>query len=232
MERNRLRRFGIAAAVLVFLVAGLSHISFNVDILKLLPTHLPQVKGLSLFLKHFAQPNELIVTIEAPTAEQADAKATAIAEVLNKQPDLVARAVARAPWEKNPADLAELLAYLVLNQPPEKVLALVARLEADQTGATLKGTLEKLADSVSPQEVALLSYDPYDFAGAIGTSSFLSGDTQQSEFSPITRRLGGGSATSRTSPVPRAGRNWQACSSATPASPALSPISPAAWNGT
>src|SRR5580698_8953193 len=122
MKGFRLRWFGIVVAS-VFVVLGLSRISFNVNILKLLPTHLPQVKGLSLFLKHFAQPNELIVTIEAATAEEADAKATAIAGVLNKSPDLAQRAVARAPWEKNPADLAELLAYLVLNQPPEKVRA-------------------------------------------------------------------------------------------------------------
>ena len=33
---------------------GLSRISVDVDILRLLPTKLKQVEGLSLFLKHFA----------------------------------------------------------------------------------------------------------------------------------------------------------------------------------
>src|ERR1700710_2638419 len=100
MEKTRLRWIGIVVALLLFTGAGLSRISFNVDILKLLPTHLPQVKGLSLFLKHFAQPNELIVTVEAPTAEAADAAAEALAAAFAHEPELVERTVSHAPWEK------------------------------------------------------------------------------------------------------------------------------------
>ncbi len=141
------------------------------------------MKGLSLFLKHFAQPNELIVTIEAATPEAADTAADALSEAFGKRPDLVQRAVARAPWEKRPADLSELLAYLVLNQPPEKIRALVASLSSDQADATLQASVEKLGESISPQEVALLSYDPYNLAGVLNESGFLSGNGQQSEFS-------------------------------------------------
>ena len=183
MERTRLRWIGIVVALLLFTGAGLSHISFNVDILKLLPTHLPQVKGLSLFLKHFAQPNELIVTVEASTAEAADKAADALAETFAKHPELVQRAVARAPWEKNPAQLSELLAFLVLNQPPEKVQALLASLSSEKADATLKASIEKLGESISPQEVALLSYDPYNLAGVLAEAGFLSSNAQQSEFS-------------------------------------------------
>ncbi|MDR3402886.1 MAG: MMPL family transporter [Chthoniobacter sp.] len=183
MTRSKLRWIGILIALLVFAVAGLSHISFNVDILKLLPTHLPQVKGLSLFLKHFAQPNELIVTIEAPTPEAADTAADALSAAFAKRPDLVERAVSRAPWEKKPADLSELLAYLVLNQPPEKIRALAASLSPEQADATVKASVEKLGESVSPQEVALLSYDPYNLAGVLNGAGFLPNGGQQSEFS-------------------------------------------------
>jgi predicted RND superfamily exporter protein len=183
MERTRLRWIGIVVALLLFTGAGLSHISFNVDILKLLPTHLPQVKGLSLFLKHFAQPNELIVTVEASTAEAADRAADALAEAFARHPALVQRAVARAPWEKNPAELSELLAFLVLNQPPEKVRALLASLSPEKADATLKASIEKLGESISPQEVALLSYDPYNLAGVLAEAGFLSNNAQQSEFS-------------------------------------------------
>jgi predicted exporter len=184
MERTRLRWIGIAVAIVVFVGAGLSRISFNVDILKLLPTHLPQVKGLSLFLKHFAQPRELIVTVEAGTPEAADAATEAVAGALTKRTDLVERVVSRAPWEKRPADLAELLAYMVMNQPPEKIRALVATLSPEQADATLKANVEKLGESISPQEVALLSYDPYNLAGALSEAGFLSGSgVQQSEFS-------------------------------------------------
>lgn len=183
MERTKLRWIGIVVALLVFTGAGLSHISFNVDILKLLPTHLPQVKGLSLFLKHFAQPTELIVTVEAPTSDTAEAAADKIAEAFNAHPELVRRAVARAPWEKRPADLSELLAFLILNQPTEKIRPLVANLSPEQIDATLKANVEKLGESISPQEVALLSYDPCNLAGVLTETGFMSSGMQQSEFS-------------------------------------------------
>ena len=169
-------------AAAVFVAVGISRISFNVEILKLLPTHLPQVEGLSLFLKHFAQPTELIVTLEAPDSDTAEAAADKLAEHLGKQTSLIKRAVARPPWEKSPADLAELLAFLLLNQPPEKVSELTARLAPDKAAATLQDSLEKITDSISPQEVALLSYDPYNLAGTLATSGLMSG-AQQSEFS-------------------------------------------------
>jgi predicted exporter len=166
----------------VFVAAGLSRISFNVDILKLLPTHLPQVEGLSLFLKHFAQPNELIVTVEADTSDAAEQAAEALAIELAGHTEIIKRAAAHAPWEKNPAALSELLAFLVLNQPPEKIRELTARLAPDKAPATLQATMEKLTESISPQEIALLSYDPYNLAGALAESGLMSG-TQQSEFS-------------------------------------------------
>jgi predicted exporter len=179
---RRISWLALAAAAVVFVAAGLSRISFNIDILKLLPTHLPQVEGLSLFLKNFAQPRELIVTIEGESAEKVEACADDLAKSLAARTDLVSRAVARPPWEKNPAGLSELLAFMLLNQPPEKIAELTARIFPEQAPATLQATLEKLNDSVSPQEIALRSYDPYDFAAPLASSGLMSG-AQQSEFS-------------------------------------------------
>ena len=182
MRGNKLRWMALGVAALVFAAAGLSRISFNIEILKLLPTGLPQVEGLSLFLKHFAQPNELIITIEAPLADEAEADATFLASELAKHPDLVKRAIARPPWEKNPAGLSELLACLVLNQPPAKIHELVARLAPGNAEKALQETLEKLGESVSPQEIAMRSYDPFDLAAPLADAGVMSG-AQQSEFS-------------------------------------------------
>jgi predicted exporter len=182
MAKSRLGWMALALAAAVFVAVGISRISFNVEILKLLPTHLPQVEGLSLFLKHFAQPTELIVTLEAPDSDTAEAAADTLAAHLGKQTSLIKRAVARAPWEKNPAELSELLAFLLLNQPPETVNKTVAGLAPEKAAATLQDSLEKITDSISPQEVALLSYDPYNLAGALTTSGLMSG-APQSEFS-------------------------------------------------
>ena len=79
MRRTKLFWIVLAVVVLAYVSAGLSRITFNIDILRLLPTHQRQVEGLSLFLKNFALPNELIVTIEAPDAETAAKAALVVA---------------------------------------------------------------------------------------------------------------------------------------------------------
>ena len=134
-----------------------------------------------MFLKHFAQPDELIVTVEAPDQAVAEGTADDVAALLNAEPEIVKRAVARPPWEKNPAELSELLAFMAINQPPEAVRELVASLSPARAADTLQRTLERLTDSVSPQEIALLSYDPFDLAGPLADSTMMAG-TQQSEF--------------------------------------------------
>ena len=39
-----------------------------------------------------------------------------------------------------------------------------------KTAATLQESLEKITDSISPQEVALVGYDPYNLAGSLASS--------------------------------------------------------------
>ncbi len=180
--RSNGRRIALVAGLLVFVGLGLSHISFDVDIMRMLPTNLRQVRALSVFLKNFAAGDELIITVEAPTPDAAAKAADDIADHLAAMPKLVKRAVSRAPWEKNPGDLAEILAFLVLNQPPDAARALAGRLSPTGAPISLQATLEKLTDSISPQEIGLLSYDPYDLAGDTVASLMASSAQQQSEF--------------------------------------------------
>ena len=132
-------RIGIAAGLLVFVVLGLSRISFNVDIMRMLPTNLRQVRALSVFLKNFAASDELIITVEAPTPDAAAKTADDIADRLAAMPKLVKRAVSRPPWEKNPGELAEILAFLVLNQPPDAARDLAERLSPEQAPKSTPG---------------------------------------------------------------------------------------------
>jgi uncharacterized protein len=179
---SRTRWILLAVIALAYIAAGLSRISFNVDILRLLPSHLRQVEGLSLFLKNFAQPDELIVTIEAADSETAEAAADRLASALRRHSRLVKSAVARPPWENDPASLSEFLTFLLLNQPAEKMDGIRARLAPDQAGKTLQETLETLQTSVSPRDLSLLSYDPFGLSSALSGAGVFGG-AQQSEFS-------------------------------------------------
>lgn len=179
---STLRWLLFAALLAAYCAAGFSRISFDVDILKLLPTHLRQVQGLSLFLKHFALPDEVMLTIEAADAETADAAATSLATHLRAQHALVRRAVERAPWEESAPQLSEFLAYALLNQPPEKIRELTTRLEPACVDETLRDTMDKLATALAPREVAMLGYDPLGLTSALDFERIAPGGAQ-SEFS-------------------------------------------------
>lgn len=188
MRKSKVFWILLLVGVLAYIAAGLSRISFNVDILRLLPSHLHQVGGLSLFVKNFSQPNELIVTVEAADAEAADAAAEALVAALRGHPDLVKSAVARPPWEDDPAGLSEFLTFLLLNQSPKQVAALQARLAPDRAQATLQESLDALETSLSPGDIALRSYDPFGLATSlVGDGTF--GGMQGSEFSSADGRF-------------------------------------------
>ena len=120
-------------ALLVLLaVLGLWRLRFDVDVLNLLPPDQPTVQGLKLYQQHFANARELIITLRAPDAEQAERLADALAARLRQETNLVAGVSWQPPWMEQPAQLAELLACLWLNQPPESFGALTNRLAPDR----------------------------------------------------------------------------------------------------
>jgi len=182
MRRTKFLWILLAVASAAFVAAGLSRLSFNVDILRLLPSHLRQVEGLSIFLKNFALPNELLVTVEASDSGVAEEAADKLAATLRSRPDLASRAMARAPWEDDPASLSEFLTFLLLNQPADKMGEIQRKLAPGQALATLEETKDTLGASVSPADIALLSYDPFGLASSLSGSG-MPGGMRKSEFS-------------------------------------------------
>ncbi|MEI6033981.1 MAG: MMPL family transporter [Verrucomicrobiae bacterium] len=182
LRKTYLLWFLLAVLLLGYISAGMSRISFNIDILRLLPSHLRQVEGLSLFLKNFSLPNELIVTVEAGDAEAAEEAAGALVKALRAHPDLVKSAVAHPPWEDDPSSLSEFLAYLLLNLPADKMGEIQRRLSPGQAGETLRDTLEELSSSVSPLDIARLSCDPFALSASLPGDQVLAG-AKKSEFS-------------------------------------------------
>ncbi|HQF40544.1 MAG TPA: hypothetical protein PK322_15625, partial [Opitutaceae bacterium] len=164
------------ALLAIALAAGAARLRFDTEILHLLPDGLDVVRGLMLHQRHFADPRELIVTIDAPTAEDAESGARAVAEILRAETDLVSWAEWESRWTERPDEAAEMIAYLWYNSPPATLSSLIARLEPESLAKTLESARERLATSMSPEDLAS-GYDPYGMlqfseSGASPTAGF------------------------------------------------------------
>ncbi len=147
--------------LLLPLAAGLARLHFDVEVLNLLPADVPAVQGLKLYQQNFANAGELILTVRAPDPETTDAAARELALVLAGHKSQVRQATWQPPWLEHPGQAAELIAHLWLNQPPEIFGELTNRLAPANLAATLAATREQLTTSMSPADIARLSYDPF-----------------------------------------------------------------------
>jgi len=147
--------------LLIPVVAGISHLRFDAEVLDLLPGNVPAVIGLKIYQQHFTNARELIVTVKAPNAELATATAQSIAGRLGGETNLVADVTWQPPWLEHPEQAAELIACLWLNQPPEIFNRLANRLAESNLAGVLAETRDQLATTLSPAEIAQLGYDPF-----------------------------------------------------------------------
>jgi predicted RND superfamily exporter protein len=154
-------RFSLWWLVLIPVVLGLFRLRFDVEVLNLLPPGEPVVQGLKLYQQNFANARELIITLRGES-EPTETCARNIAELLRRQTNLVSAAAWEPPWLEHPEQGAELVAYLWLNQSPAAFLALTSRLDPTNLNAVLAASREKLQTSFSPEDIARLSYDPYE----------------------------------------------------------------------
>jgi len=175
------------ALLLVAVGLGLWRLRFDVDILDLLPPDEPTVQGLKLYQQHFANARELIITLRAPDADQAERLAGELAERLREHTNLVAEVTWQAPWNEHPEQLGELLGWLWFNQSPASFGSLTNRLAPGQLKSALEQTKEALATSMSPMDLARREYDPFDLLtmpALTNLASFSSGQSQQMFASP------------------------------------------------
>ncbi|HXI70058.1 MAG TPA: MMPL family transporter [Verrucomicrobiae bacterium] len=147
--------------LLVPIFAGLARLHLDVEMLDLLPPEVPAVQGLKIYQQHFTDARELIVTVRAPDREAAERTAKSIADGLQHATNLIASVAWQPPWEAHPEQTAELIAYLWLNQPPETFAQLTAQLSETNLANILNATRDQLATTMSPNEIAQLSYDPF-----------------------------------------------------------------------
>ncbi len=155
-------RFWAAFVFLLFIGWGLFRLRFDTDVLNLLPGDLPVVQGLKIYQRNFTDARELILTVKAPDAAQAESASRAIATTLRPLTNLVDSVMWQPIWLERPAQATELIAYLWLNQPPDVFAAMARRLAGTNIAATLDDAREQLATSLSPLEIARRGYDPYN----------------------------------------------------------------------
>ena len=150
------------ALLLVAVGLGLARLRFDVDILDLLPPDEPTVQGLKLYQRHFTNARELVITVRAPDAGQAERLAGELAARLRKQTNLVEEVTWQPPWMEHPEQLGELLGWLWFNQPPADFSALTNRLAPGHLQPVLDETRELLATSMSPMDLTRRSFDPFN----------------------------------------------------------------------
>lgn len=169
MTHIRWRWAWVLAGILI--VAGLARVRLDTEVLNLLPESVPAVRGLQLYQKHFANSRELILTIRAPGADSAETAARLLGEALRRETNLADRVVWQPPWIEHPEQMAEFIACLWLNQPPERVTQLTNRLAPDHLAAVALEARDRLATSLSPTEIAWLSYDPFGLTQLPGAAA-------------------------------------------------------------
>ena len=169
------------ALLLVAVGLGLWRLRFDVDVLDLLPPDEPTVLGLKLYQQHFANARELVITLRAPDADQAERLAGELADRLRLQTNLVSEVTWQAPWMEHPEQLGELLGWLWFNQPPASFAELTNRLAPDQLKAALEQTREALATSLSPMDLARRQYDPFNLLTMPALTNLAGFSTDQSQ---------------------------------------------------
>jgi len=147
--------------LLIPMVVGLFRLRLDMEVLNLLPGELPVVAGLQLYQKHLADSGELIITLEAGDAGATEAAARELGLALRSRSNLVSRVFWQAPWREHPDQLGELLGLAWLNQPPPIFAELARRLQPASVSVALGEARQALATSLSPDEIARASYDPF-----------------------------------------------------------------------
>jgi len=165
-----------AIVLLGVVVTGIPKISLNVDILRLLPSDMNEVRGLAAYLRHFSRPDEIIVAVTGEDPNEVEQAHRSLAEEFRWAPDVVERVTSSAAWQEDPQGLAELVAYTLVHQRPEILQSLVESLRPGDSERRLEEAREALRDGSSEDPSLLLRYDPFGLIPAAleGRSRFRS----------------------------------------------------------
>ena len=140
------------------------HIDFDADPLNLMPQGLPQVGALRTYDKAFASQNDILIAVTQSNIAVGDEAAASLTAFLEQRQDLFRSLSSKPPWEENPAQMGELLAYLWANGPPEQLQTLVEKLTGDGVERELAASLDILENSMNMKDVTRVSHDPINLS--------------------------------------------------------------------
>ncbi len=167
LSSRMFRRVGVPLLLAVSVLAatlGLTRLSFDTDILSMMPGDLPEVRGLRAYQQAFSRDGEVVVVIEG--GEETEGELADAAEFLGgllEERGLAGAARWKPAWDREPEAAAEVLAYLWLNGDPEVVGGLISRLSPVTAPATMKAALERVATSLEGMEMVMGAHDPFGF---------------------------------------------------------------------
>ncbi len=156
----RLFHIVLLAATVVLGIVGVSRLSYNVEILDLLPNTMGGVEGTRILKDTYEKAHQLVLTIDAPNADVAAAATESLEAALQAKSEVVRRVLSKPSWESDPNQIGALGAYAWLNAPPEKFNAMAAGLEPAQLRPALEKRLAELASSIDAETLGLGAYDP------------------------------------------------------------------------
>lgn len=154
----RLAAGAVLSAIAALAIAGLFRLELGADLFSLLPADSPLVEGLRTQQRAFGSSRELVLSLRAATAAQAEQVAAELSRALERSA-LAAEVTWRSPLRDDDA-LGVLSAYLWFNRAPAEFSALSERLRGEQLELTLQETLARIATLLRADEVARLSRDP------------------------------------------------------------------------
>ena len=89
--------------------------TFDADPLNLLPQGLPQVGAMRAYDKAFASQNDVLIAITQSDVVIGEEAADSLRAFLAARQDLFQSLSGQPPWEEDPSQMGELLAYLWVN---------------------------------------------------------------------------------------------------------------------
>lgn len=151
---------------------GLSRLSYNVEVLDLLPQDMDGLYGTRVMRDSFQKANRLVITLEGEDPAVVEAASLSLAEHLGSLTSLCHKVSARPPLDNESSqaagnELSGMAAWALLNAPPEEVQALAGKLSGEGAQKQAEAMLEELATSQDPTVLAAGAYDPLGLTGPL-----------------------------------------------------------------